>query len=333
MIDFVVLWVDGSDEEWRLSRNKKLAEITGKEVDNRDERYRDYGIFKYWFRCVEKNAPWVRKIHLVTNGQVPEWLNTKHDKLQLDFHDSFMDPRSLPTYNTNAIEMQLLNLKDLAEQFVYFNDDMFLIRPVTPDFFFRNGIRCDYFCEDFIAPDGMFPQMRINNMQLINSVIGDKRKTIRKIGYSKWFSPKLFGTHLLYNLFFYFSSDKFAGFSLEHTAQPYTKTLLKETFDLFGDKIEPTFFNNFRTYDDVTQYLFRYYSFITGQYVINPKTRGMIRHVSDTKKINKLLNVHAKYPILCINDETIDSSQFDSIQKELIDSFEKAFPDKSSFEK
>nr|WP_277750430.1 hypothetical protein [Latilactobacillus curvatus] len=37
--------------------------------------YRDYGLFKYWFRSIEKNAPWVNKVYLVTEDHLPEWLN------------------------------------------------------------------------------------------------------------------------------------------------------------------------------------------------------------------------------------------------------------------
>ena len=333
MIDFVVLWVDGSDPNWVIQRDQMLkTKLQDKEVDIRKERFRDYGIFKYWFRCVEKNAPWVRKIHLITNGQLPTWLNVDNEKLQIDFHSSYMDPRSLPTFNSNAIELQILNIKNLAEQFVLFNDDIFIVNPISPEFFFRKGVRCDYFCEDFISPNGMFSQTRINNMHLINEYVGSKRELIKKIGFTKWFSPKLFGSHLLYNLFFYFASDEFAGFSLEHTAAPFTRTLLKETFDAFGDKIKPTFFHNFRTDEDVTQYLFRYYSFITGNYVINPRTRGLICNTSETKKICKTLKHHAKYPLLCINDETLKEGQFQSIKEKIIAAFDYSYPNKSSFE-
>ena len=69
-IDFVIPWVDGSDLEWRKSKNKYSGKID-EPVDITDARYRDWDILKYWFRGVEKYAPWVHKIYFVTCGQKP----------------------------------------------------------------------------------------------------------------------------------------------------------------------------------------------------------------------------------------------------------------------
>lgn len=73
-IDFVIAWVDGNDPEWRKEKQKYLAEFLGEEalIDQGDYRYRDWDILHYWFRAVEKYAPWVRKIHFVTCGQIPD---------------------------------------------------------------------------------------------------------------------------------------------------------------------------------------------------------------------------------------------------------------------
>ena len=70
-IDFVMIWVDGNDLEWRKSKAKYNGD---EELFNiNDVRYRDWDTLHYWFRCVEKFAPWVRKIHFVTCGHVPQW--------------------------------------------------------------------------------------------------------------------------------------------------------------------------------------------------------------------------------------------------------------------
>ncbi|MDE8160206.1 capsule biosynthesis protein CapK, partial [Erysipelothrix rhusiopathiae] len=34
-------------------------------------------------------------------------------------------------------------IEGLSEHFVYFNDDMFLNKPVTPEDFFKEGLPCD----------------------------------------------------------------------------------------------------------------------------------------------------------------------------------------------
>ncbi len=76
-IDFVILWVDGNDPKWQVKKNQYRSDDDNL---NSVERYRDYGMLKYWFRMVEVNAPWVNKIHLVTDHQVPTWLDTNHPK-------------------------------------------------------------------------------------------------------------------------------------------------------------------------------------------------------------------------------------------------------------
>lgn len=48
-------------------------------IDASEERYRDWGIFHYWFRGVEKFAPWVRKVYFVTWRHLPEWQKLKGD--------------------------------------------------------------------------------------------------------------------------------------------------------------------------------------------------------------------------------------------------------------
>ena len=69
-IDFVVTWVNNHDEDWQ----RKKAKYERKQPESRqnDEiaqnRYRDFGLFKYWFRSIEQNASWVHKIYIVTDN-------------------------------------------------------------------------------------------------------------------------------------------------------------------------------------------------------------------------------------------------------------------------
>ena len=90
-IDFVITWVDGNDPKWQEAKEKTLiAQGLGGHIDGRKERYRDWDNLQYWFRGVEKYAPWVRKIHFVTWGHVPEWLNVDHPKLHIVKHEDFI---------------------------------------------------------------------------------------------------------------------------------------------------------------------------------------------------------------------------------------------------
>ena len=86
-IDFVVLWVDGNDPQWQAQK----AKYQGKTLDdsNAAHRFRDWGLMPYWFRAVEKFCPWVRKVHFVTCGHVPQWLNLDCPKLNHVKHSDY----------------------------------------------------------------------------------------------------------------------------------------------------------------------------------------------------------------------------------------------------
>ena len=135
-IDFVVTWVDNSDAAWQAS----FAKYFDGDVTNRiRNRYRQADTLPLWFRLVERFAPWVNRVFLVTNGQEPQGLDTSLP-LTIVHHDEFMPKDILPTFSSIAIEMYLHRIPGLAEQFVYFNDDMFITGPVEPEYYFRNGL-------------------------------------------------------------------------------------------------------------------------------------------------------------------------------------------------
>ena len=46
---------------------------------------------------IEKHAPWVNNVYLITNGQKPDWLNLEHPKLKLITHREFMPEAYLPS--------------------------------------------------------------------------------------------------------------------------------------------------------------------------------------------------------------------------------------------
>ena len=99
-IDFVILWVDGNDPDWQ--RDFRQARRTENE-DASEIRYRDWRNLHYWFRGVERFAPWVRKIHFITWGHLPAWLRVLHPKLHIVNHADFIPSEYLPTFNSNAI--------------------------------------------------------------------------------------------------------------------------------------------------------------------------------------------------------------------------------------
>ena len=177
MIDFVITWVDDTDPVWLSDRGRYcgIPAVSG------DCRFRDWGLLQYWFRGVEKFAPWVNKVHFVTYGHLPEWLNTAHPKISIVKHTDYIPEEYLPTFNSHTIELNLHRISGLAEQFVYFNDDTFLLNAVTPEDFFENGLpkeTCGLDVPRFDSRSIAF--IDSNNIALINDRF-DKKQFINSI--------------------------------------------------------------------------------------------------------------------------------------------------------
>jgi len=142
-IDIVYTWVDGKNPVFRQEQCHCLAEHPGRPSEITSPKlFHDNQELRFSLRSMETFAPWVRKVFLVTNGQPPpSWIRKDHPKLNLVTHrDIFPDPDCLPTFNSNAIELNLHRIKGLSRRFLYFNDDVFLGRPITPrDFLTSSG--------------------------------------------------------------------------------------------------------------------------------------------------------------------------------------------------
>ena len=138
-VDVVYTWVDGNDPAWDAAREERLTALTGtarsRESSGR-ARFVDRGELRYSFRSLHLFAPWVRRIHLVTAGQTPSWLDPSHPMVNVVDHRDLLPDDALPTFNSHAIETALHRIDGLAEHFVYLNDDFLLGRPVRPETFF-----------------------------------------------------------------------------------------------------------------------------------------------------------------------------------------------------
>ncbi len=141
-IDIVYTWVDGADPDW-VESFRSTAAATGRRVDEAaldPARYRSRDELRYSLRSVWMHCGWVRRIWIVTAGQRPDWL-AEDPRIEIIDHAAILPSDALPTFNSHAIEASLHHIDGLAEQFVYFNDDMFAARSLRPEFFFTpNGL-------------------------------------------------------------------------------------------------------------------------------------------------------------------------------------------------
>lgn len=328
-IDFVLPWVDGSDPKWIESFNKYAPPEKRKSMDFSAERYRDYGLLKFWFRGVEKFAPYVRKIHFITNGQKPDWLNLESSKLNWVKHSDYIRAEYLPVFSSHPIENGMRAIKDLADHFVYFNDDLFLTAPTTPDFFFKKGLPCDYAISNIQIPE--YTVMRnivMNDLAEINKCF-DKGKYMRK-NPLKYLNPK-YGKMNIRTLACLLWKET-TGFQNFHFPQPYLKSTLDEVWENCNEILESTMRSKFRSETDVNQWLFRYWQLCKGNFSpINPKKdRKYYELDEDIDEICSAIKSQ-KYREIVINDA--ECEDFDSRMKKISEAFETILPEKSGFEK
>nr|XP_057934399.1 N-acetylglucosamine-1-phosphotransferase subunits alpha/beta-like isoform X2 [Doryrhamphus excisus] len=100
-------------------------------------RFEDNGALRHSLRSVEKYAPWVRHIFVVTNGQIPFWLNLENPRISVVTHQEiFLNPGDLPTFSSPAIESNLHRIPGIAQKFIYLNDDVMFGKDVWVDDFY-----------------------------------------------------------------------------------------------------------------------------------------------------------------------------------------------------
>ncbi len=334
-IDIVIAWVDGADAVWRKQKMEcaeKLG-ITGDREDNREERYRDWDILKYWFRGVEAHAPWVRRIFFVTCGHLPKWLVTEHPKLTVVKHKDYIPEEFLPTFNSHTIEWNFHRIEGLSEQFIYFNDDFFIIRDVKPTDFFINGKPRDMLAYQPVVAnkdDTVMPYIYLNNSMVLARHF-NKRENVRKqpgsyfhIGYP----PMYFFYNILEQMF-----PRFTGFYTVHGASPFLKETYRILWEKEGEYLASVCSHPFRSREDVSQYLLREWQKLTGNF----KPANIVRdnHYFELSQDNRALMKAIKkrrYKIICVNDSNI-AIDYEKVKGELQEAFQSIFPEKSSFER
>lgn len=328
-VDFVITWVDGSDPEWQKEKGKYEDRGTG-DIDIRPNRYRDWNSLHYWFRGVEFFAPWVRKIHFVTWGHVPAWLNLDHPKLNVVNHRDFIPEEYLPTFNSNTIELNFHRIDSLSDCFVYFNDDTFIIRTVEEADFFKGGLPRDVAGLNTVAPIDLFSHILFNNVSVINKHFEKRHVIARHL--LKWFHPR-YGARTLLKTLLLCPWPKFSGFADFHLPIAYKKTTLEEVWTAEFELLDKACRNKFRSKNDVSGWLFRYWRIVKGEFA--PMSPEIGRNYSVDSNCNReLFNaiLKQKHKLICINDD-LHEGDFEKVRSDVNLCFERILPTKSSFER
>ncbi len=327
-IDFVITWVDMNDPEWQAEFSRYSGDKGNTKNGVSEARFRDYGFLKYWFRGVEKFAPWVRKIHFVTSGQKPEWLDADNPKLHLVRHADYIPEQFLPTYNSVVIERYVHRIPGLADRFVYFNDDFYLINDISTDRFFKNGLPCDIAVFQYNPSWSQWYRRIKNNIEIINRHF-DKREVMARF-HDKWFDQS-YGSKACWN-YLLKPYGRFVTLRTPHNAQPYLKSTFEEVWAAAGKELTETSANRFRALTDYTPELFRTWQICKGNFEPYNTYRDtkmfplMVRPKQAVRAIYE-----QSYNLICLNDNA-HIRRYEQVMENLKAAFEHILPEKSSFE-
>ena len=148
-IDVVVAWVDGSDPNLVKKRMRYLNSKQKSILPGADStRFNSLNEISFCVLSILKFAPFVRNIFIITDNQNPnihkavqQYFPERVSDLRIIDHSEIFENYEdyLPTFNSICISNMLWRIKGLSDQFVYFNDDIFLVRPLSPSVWFQNN--------------------------------------------------------------------------------------------------------------------------------------------------------------------------------------------------
>lgn len=263
-----------------------------------DKRFRDWGTLRFLLRGIQTCMPFVQNVHLVVSGksQVPDWAS---DNLHVVTHGDIIPEEFLPTFNSTTIEMFLHRIPGLDERFIYFNDDMFPVSPCEETDFFRDGKIVIGFSRHLFA-GGMYKRQCRNSDRLARKALG--------LGGGLTFMRP------------------------QHICSPMLRSECEEVFERMRGEIYPTL-SRVRTMENLNQYLFLDYLFHQGK-AIRERLSGKFFSIatSSASTIGKYL-MNPSRKLACINDVHLKDEDYQSERAILLDSFERAFPEKSIFER
>ncbi|MCV3320379.1 sugar phosphotransferase [Pediococcus pentosaceus] len=329
-IDFVVSWVDSNDANWQKRMNNQLKKMGKDQLMIGEERYHDFGFFKYWFRSIEKYAPWVNHVYVVTDQQKPSFFK-ENEKVSLVDHKAFIPSEYLPTYSSSVIELFLDKIPGIADNFVYFNDDMFLNAPVNQNVFFTDsGLPMDSAIPSVLQPISEFDCIPFNDALVLNQNF--PKKEYFKKNKKKFLSYK-YGFSNILKTILTIPFSNWSSFKIQHIPYALRKKDYKMLRKYAEEQIDKTANMHFRSDKDINIWLLLELRFVQG--VFQPRSIKVGKYY-DFDNIQALLRTikNEQIPLVCINDDSKHLRLTDKIKisKEILRNLENKFPKKSRVE-
>lgn len=271
VIDYVVPMVFADDVEWQ-----KLHEKVGGRFDSNNTvehvRYRNWGTERLLIECVMKFMPWLRNIYimLAQESQKQDWMDELGVKVV--YHREFIPERFLPIFNSRGMEMFLKNIPGLSDTFIYGNDDMFPVKPLSEEDFFVDGKPCQrYKQKDFPLVPNQYHRACRNGLNFVAKEFGfEYQRTWLKNG---------------------------------HSIAPILKSSCEHLWKRGGREIEASI-TPYREECNFNQYIYGWYQHFTGNYVEHSPSRKYVNVKNGIDGIIEALSGD-DYQIVCVNDNEV----------------------------
>jgi hypothetical protein len=231
-----------------------------------------------------------------SESQVPEWIN--RDEVNIVLHKDIIPSEYLPGFNSNLIEMHLHCIKDLDEEFLYFNDDIFPIAKCKPTDFFRDGKGVIGISSHLFVMN-TFKQICHRSDRMARFALGVK--------------------------------PTFGFLRPQHTCTPMLKSECNTLYKTIEPQIKASL-TRVRSKENITQYLFTNYLYLQGKIVNERQSK---KHFSAAVTFGWQLRDFIKNPtrkLVCINDVKLTQKRYVKMREMLLSAFEDKFPQKSKFE-
>ncbi|MEU7848331.1 stealth family protein [Micromonospora parva] len=309
-IDAVYTWVDGSDPQWLKRKSLALGGPEGPlhAVAANSSRYHNRDELRYSLRSLHSFAPWLRRIFLITDSQLPSWLDPSHPMITVISHaELFADLGGRSSYNSHAIESRLHRIDGLSEHFLYLNDDVFLGRPLLPNHFFHaNGI-----AKFFPSP----AQFGLGDAKPEDPPVKAAGKNNRR------HIQRQFGVTITQKM--------------KHTPFALRRSIMQQIEGTLPDEVMATARHRFRHHGDLSipSSLHQYWAFLTAQAVPGDieYEYADLGHPSTPARLAELL-ARRNRDVFCLNDTDSDPRTFAEQERMLADFLPRYLPFPAPFE-
>ena len=290
-IDAVITWVDGSEPNYQ----RKLKEYL---TDNNTlkRQYFQANEINLCVASIVKYAPFIRKIFIVTDKQRPNLDSIKHlvtlDKVEIiDHEEIFRENKDcLPTFNIRSIDALLFKIKNLSDKFIYFNDDMFLVKETSQE---------DWFINNKAVLTGVWA--KTYNKQVIKTISHRIKKFLNvrpSFNAAQSKAANIVGFH-----------DKY--FKSYHCGRPQIKSVIKNFYDKNPERLTNQIRHKFRDGRQYMPYSLCWHLLIKKNLYVESSTNKLVEinksKILSAKKLeNILISIDSKANVKFLNIQDLN---------------------------